>query len=270
MRNRFVATVAVAAVAALGLAACGSSDTPGGARCCSQHVPGDDSRGGRWRGGRLHLVGRRLREGRPRRPRELFKEKYPNNTFVNLAVAGGAGSNAKAKLASDLQNNQPPDSFQGHAGAELLDYIDAEQIEPVNDVITALGGDSVFPQEPARPHHRRRQHLLGAVEHPPGQRRVGQHRGAQEGRRSTPSRRTSHAWMADMEKVKAAGVSTPLSVAGTWTQVHLFETVLLADLGVEKYNGLFDGKTAWDSAEVKQAAADYKKLLTYTNTAVRR
>ncbi len=74
-------------------------------------------------------------------------------------------------------------------------------------------------------------------------------------------------WMADMDKVKAAGVSTPLSVSGTWTQVQLFETVLIADLGVEKYNGLFDGKTAWDSAEVKQAAADYKKLLTYTNTA---
>lgn len=57
---------------------------------------------------------------------KLFEEKYPNNTFVNLAVAGGAGSNAKAKLAADLQNNNPPDSFQGHAGAELMDYIDAE------------------------------------------------------------------------------------------------------------------------------------------------
>src|SRR6476469_4467015 len=52
---------------------------------------------------------------------KLFKEKYPNNTFVNLAVAGGAGSNAKAKLAADLQNGNPPDSFQGHAGAELQD-----------------------------------------------------------------------------------------------------------------------------------------------------
>ena len=67
----------------------------------------------------------------------LFREKYPNNSFVNLAVAGGAGSNAKAKLAADLQNNNPPESFQGHAGAELMDYIDAGQIVPVNDIITA-------------------------------------------------------------------------------------------------------------------------------------
>lgn len=76
-----------------------------------------------------------------------YKKQYPNDTFVNLAVAGGAGSNAKAKLASDLKNDQPPGSFQGHAGAELTDYIAAGQIEPVNDVVDALGGDEVFPKD---------------------------------------------------------------------------------------------------------------------------
>ena len=75
-----------------------------------------------------------------------FKKQYPNDTFVNLAVAGGSGSNAKAKLASDLQNGNPPGSFQGHAGAELTDYIDNEQIEPVDDLIKELGGDSVLPK----------------------------------------------------------------------------------------------------------------------------
>jgi len=75
-----------------------------------------------------------------------FKKQYSNDTFVNLAVAGGSGSNAKAKLASDLQNGNPPGSFQGHAGAELTDYIDNEQIEPVDDLIKELGGDSVLPK----------------------------------------------------------------------------------------------------------------------------
>ncbi|HPB72104.1 MAG TPA: carbohydrate ABC transporter substrate-binding protein, partial [Phycicoccus sp.] len=73
----------------------------------------------------------------------VFTKQYSNDKFVNLAVAGGAGSNAKAKLASDLQNNQPPDSFQGHAGAELTDYIAQGQIVPVNDVVNALGGSKV-------------------------------------------------------------------------------------------------------------------------------
>lgn len=74
------------------------------------------------------------------------------------------------------------------------------------------------------------------------------------------------AWIADMEKVKKSGVATPLSLGGAWTQLQLFETMLISDLGVDKYGGLFDGKTAWDSAEVKQAAADYKTLLGYANT----
>ena len=41
--------------------------------------------------------------------------------FKNETVAGGAGSNAKAVLAQRLSANNPPDSFQGHAGKELLD-----------------------------------------------------------------------------------------------------------------------------------------------------
>jgi len=266
MRNRFVATVAVAAVAALGLAACGSGTTPEEPAAAPNTSLATTAGGA---GGEVGVftwwAAGSEKEGLDALEK-LFKQKYPNNTFVNLAVAGGAGSNAKAKLASDLQNNQPPDSFQGHAGAELLDYIDAEQIEPVNDVITALGGDSVFPKNLLD-----RITVDGSIYSVPS----NIHRAnvvwantevlKKAGVNAVPKDIAS--WMADMDKVKAAGVSTPLSVSGTWTQVQLFETVLIADLGVEKYNGLFDGKTAWDSAEVKQAAADYKKLLTYTNTA---
>ena len=266
MRNRFVATVAVASVAALGLAACGSSNTPtesGGAANTSLATKAGGAGGEvgvfTWWAAGSEKEGLDALE-------KLFKEKYPNNTFVNLAVAGGAGSNAKAKLASDLQNNQPPDSFQGHAGAELLDYIDAGQIEPVNDVITALGGDQVFPKNLLE-----RITVNGNIYSVPS----NIHRAnvvwantevlKKAGINSVPKDIAS--WMADMDKVKAAGVSTPLSIAGSWTQVQLFETVLISTLGPEKYSGLFDGKTAWDSAEVKQAAADYKKLLTYANTA---
>ena len=266
MRNRSVATVAIATIAALGLAACGSSNeptpTPGGDTSSLATTSG--GAGGEvgvftwWAAGSEKKGLDELEK--------LFKEKYPNDTFVNLAVAGGAGSNAKAKLASDLQNNQPPGSFQGHAGAELLDYIDAEQIEPVNDVIAALGGDKVFPKSLLD-----RLTVDGNIYSVPS----NIHRAnvvwantevlKNAGINAVPT--DIKGWIADMEKVKASGVATPLSVAGTWTQLQLFETVLISDLGVDKYNGLFDGKTAWDSPEVKQAAADYKTLLTYANTA---
>lgn len=75
------------------------------------------------------------------------------------------------------------------------------------------------------------------------------------------------AWIADLQKVKASNVNTPLTIGGTWTQVQLLETVLLSNLGPEKYAGLFDGSTKWDSPEVATAAADYKTLLTFANTA---
>ena len=47
---------------------------------------------------------------------KIWNTKYPDIEFVNAAVAGGAGSNAKAVLATRLAAKDPPDSFQGHAG----------------------------------------------------------------------------------------------------------------------------------------------------------
>lgn len=196
----------------------------------------------------------------------LFKKKYPNDTFQNLAVAGGAGSNAKAKLAADLKNDNPPGSFQGHAGAELTDYISKGQIIPVNDVINALGGEKVFPKDLidlitvkgriySVPSNIHRANVVwtnvaalkkAGISKPP---------------------KDIKGWIADLKKVKASGVSTPLAIGGTWTQVQLLETVLIADLGAEKYTGLFDGKTSWDSADVKKAVADFATLMTFANTA---
>lgn len=59
---------------------------------------------------------------------EVFNAENPGVEFINAAVAGGAGTNARAVLATRLQAGDPPDSFQGHAGAELMDYIEAGQL----------------------------------------------------------------------------------------------------------------------------------------------
>lgn len=39
---------------------------------------------------------------------KIFQQKYPNEEFVNASVAGGAGTNAKAVLATRLQAGDPP------------------------------------------------------------------------------------------------------------------------------------------------------------------
>lgn len=197
---------------------------------------------------------------------DLFKQKYPNDKFVNLAVAGGAGSSAKAKLAADLKNGNPPDSFQGHAGAELMDYIDADQILPVGDVIDELGGSAVFPAALID-----RITVGGKIYSVPS----NVHRAnvvwanpkvlTKAGITTVPT--SLDAWLADMQKVKDSGVQTPITIGGTWTQVQLFETVLLAELGVDDYNKLFTKDGDWGTDKVKSAVAKYAKILGFANTA---
>ena len=70
----------------------------------------------------------------------------------------------------------------------------------------------------------------------------------------------------DLAKFKKAGFSgIALAGNGDWAIAHLFDTVLLADLGTAKYVGLFNGSTKWDGAEVKQAAKDLSDILAYGN-----
>ena len=74
-------------------------------------------------------------------------------------------------------------------------------------------------------------------------------------------------WIADMEKIKAAGY-TPITVGQAWTQTQLLENVLISELGAKAYTGLFDGSTKWDSAEVTQAVKDYATIMSFTDSSL--
>src|SRR5699024_11676525 len=78
---------------------------------------------------------------------DVFDEQHPDIEFVNAAVAGGAGSQAKDLLQTRLQSGEPPDTFQAHAGAELQDYINADQVEDVSDLYEEFGLDEAFPDD---------------------------------------------------------------------------------------------------------------------------
>ena len=196
----------------------------------------------------------------------VFNDMYPDIEFINGAVAGGAGSAAKDLLQSRLQANDPPDTFQAHAGMELADYIEAGQVEDISDLYTEFGLTDVFPQDlidlltvdgqiysvPANIH---RSNMVWA------------NPSVLEGAGLDPEATYADLdeWFVAMDAVQAAG-QTPLSIATTWTQVHLLETVLMADLGVDGYVGLWDGSTDWAGAEVTAALEDFQTLIGYTNT----
>ncbi len=195
---------------------------------------------------------------------KIFNAKYPSVEFINAAVAGGAGTNARAVLATRLQAGDPPDSWQGHAGQELIGtYVAGKQIQPLNDLYEAEGWLDVKPETliplisqdgniysvPVNIHRANVMWYNPAVLEANGV--------------AVPA--TMDEWLAAMDTLKAAGV-TPLALGEQWTKLHLLETVLLGSLGADKYNGLWDGSTDWGSAEVTAALENYAKVLTYTNS----
>src|SRR4051794_15816103 len=77
----------------------------------------------------------------------IFEKSHPGVEIVNQAVAGAAGSNAKAVLKTRMQGGDPPDSFQVHMGHELTDgYVAASQVEPINDLYKSEGFETAFPK----------------------------------------------------------------------------------------------------------------------------
>jgi glucose/mannose transport system substrate-binding protein len=64
--------------------------------------------------------------------------------------------------------------------------------------------------------------------------------------------------------LQAKGV-TPIAVGENWTQSHLWESVALGSLGVDGWNGLWDGKTNWTSPEALKAWDTYGKVLACAN-----
>jgi len=73
-------------------------------------------------------------------------------------------------------------------------------------------------------------------------------------------------WFAAMDTLKDGGMEAPLAMGGQWTTMHLFETIMLASMGPDGWEGLWDGSVAWDSPEVTQALETFAKVLTYTNS----
>jgi len=194
-----------------------------------------------------------------------FAVQHPNDTFVNGAVAGGAGSAAKDLLQTRLTAGHPPDTFQAHAGKELTGYIDAGQLQDISALYDEFGIRKKFPSDLLRllqvhgkiysiPSNIHRSNMVWA--NPAVLREAG------------VDPKLTYAsigdWFPALDAVKATG-KTALSVATTWTQVNLLETVLMSDLGATRYAGLWDGTTDWKSDLVTAALSDFQKLMSYTN-----
>lgn len=234
LKQRRAACIALLAVVCLTLAGCGGDDetstTAGGAS--KVEVFSWWTGGGEAKGLEAMIAD--------------FKKKNPQIEFVNAAVAGGSGTNAKAVLASRLQANQPPDSFQGHAGAELLDYIKAGQLESLNFLYDEQKLRDIFPQQLVE-----QITFEGQIYSVP----VNIHRSnilwyspavlKEAGISKAPA--SIDEFIADLKAVKDKTSKIPLSLGAQWTADHLLESVLLGRLGADAYNALWKPGADWSS-----------------------
>jgi glucose/mannose transport system substrate-binding protein len=196
---------------------------------------------------------------------EIFNEQYGDQyEFVNAAVAGGAGTNARAVLASRLSAGDPPSSWQGHAGQELIGtYVEAGQLEPLNFLFEEQGWLDVLPEAVIEqisqdgniysvPVNIHRANVMWYVPEKLAEFGV-----------EVPT--TWDEFFAVAEELDGQGV-IPLAMGEQWTALHLFETVLLGTMDVATYDGLWDGTTDWGGAEVTAAIEAFGEALAYTNS----
>lgn len=196
---------------------------------------------------------------------DLFNDMHPEIKVENAAVAGGAGTNAKAVLATRMQGNDPPSTFQVHGGEELnKSWVAADKMEPLNDLFEENDWSDKFPEA-----------LIdlvsdeGNIYSVP----VNIHRGNvmfynmevfEEHGIEVPT--TLDEFFDVAEKLEAAGV-VPLSLGDkeTWEATQIFENVLAAELGTEDYIKLFAGEIEFDDARVVSAAEKFGKMLDFVN-----
>src|SRR6056297_2753221 len=176
---------------------------------------------------------------------DLYEQEHPDVEVINATVTGGSGVNARAVLKTRMLGGDPPDSFQVHAGEELIGtWVAADRMEDITELFEEEGFMDAFPAAlidlistdegiwsvPVNIH---RSNVLWFV---PGN--------LDEWGVSTPgswSEFTGETCPALQEQ----GV-TPLVVGENWTMQHLWESVALAELGVDAYRNLWTGDVAFN------------------------
>ena len=78
---------------------------------------------------------------------DLYNKQNPRVEVINATVTGGSGVNAKAVLKTRMLGGEPPDSFQVHAGQELIGtWVKADRMEDLTFLFKEEGWMNAFPE----------------------------------------------------------------------------------------------------------------------------
>lgn len=192
-----------------------------------------------------------------------YEADHPGVQVINATVTGGSGVNARAVLKTRMLGGDPPDSFQVHAGQELIGtWVVADRMEDLTFLYEEQGWFAKYPQGlidlmstadgiwsvPVNIH---RSNVLWYV--PANLQAWGV---------TVPD-----SWDAFLEvcpAIRANGV-TPLALGENWTQQHLWESVALGVLGADDYDRLWTGELPFTDPKAVAVWDVFGRVLECTN-----
>jgi glucose/mannose transport system substrate-binding protein len=194
---------------------------------------------------------------------ERFEADHPGVEVINATVTGGSGVNARAVLKTRMLGGDPPDSFQVHAGQELIGtWVVADRMEDLTFLYEEMGWLEKYPQG-----------LIDLMSTDDGiwSVPVNIHRSnvmwyvpakLEEWGVTPPA--TWDEFLAVCPTIQAAGV-TPLALGENWTQQHLWESVALGVLGADDYDKLWTGELPFNDPEGVAVWDVFGEVLECTN-----
>jgi glucose/mannose transport system substrate-binding protein len=195
----------------------------------------------------------------------LYNGMYPDVTVINATVAGGSGVEAKAVLKTRMLGGDPPDTFQVHAGQELIGtWVVADKMEDLTFLYEEEGWFDKYPQG-----------LIDMLSTDDGIWSVPVNIHRSNIMWFIPS--SLEAWGVDVPTtwddflaicptLQDQGV-VPLAVGENWTHTHLWESVALGELGVDNWNALWAGEKSWTDADVVAVWDMFGQILECSNSA---
>lgn len=77
----------------------------------------------------------------------IYNDQYPDVDIVSAPIAGGGGTEIKSALRSQMLAGEAPDAFQTQPGYSVLDYVDADLMEPVTNMYEQNNWEDILPEE---------------------------------------------------------------------------------------------------------------------------
>jgi glucose/mannose transport system substrate-binding protein len=194
---------------------------------------------------------------------ELYNRRYPDVTVVNATVTGGAGVNFRAVLKTRMLGGNPPDSFQVHAGQELIGtWVVADRMQDITWLYEQEGWFDVFPPSLIE----ELSYEGGIYSVPVNIHRAGVLWYIPENLAAwgitLPT--TLDEFYATCATLQSLGI-IPLVLGEAWTAIHLWDQVALSVLGADNYEALWTGALSPTSREMIAVWDEYGRVLDCTN-----